>query len=447
MTTVLGLGAVLALTLATGWFVASEFAFVAARRTRLEELAEDGDRRAARALEVVRRVSFMLSGAQLGITVTNVVVGLIAGPVFAAALGPPLRGFGLAEGVADTVAVATGFVLSTTGLMVLGELGPKNLAIAEPEQLARRLARSQLLYLRFFGPVIRFFDGAANLALRVVGVEPVEEIEEHVSPEELGRIITTSGEEGMLAPELAALLRRALEFRSLRAGDAMVPRPQVVAIDVGATCADLQRLAVETGHSRFPAVVGDLDELAGIAHAKDVLGIPPAERALTSVRAILEPEVAVPESARLPDVLADLQRSHVQLAVVVDEYGGTAGIVTLEDIVEELVGEIEDEFDLRASGVRPLPGGRYRIPGSWRIDEVERDSGIALPRGDYDTLGGLLMAHLGRVPVVGDALDVDGARLVVRGVEGHAVAQVELVPVVAVAPPPAATGDDGGGPR
>lgn len=436
VTIAVGLAAVLALIVANGWFVAAEFAFVAARRTRLEELAEDGDRRARRALGLMRRLSFMLSGAQLGITVTSLVVGLIAAPVFTRALAPVARLAGLSDAVSTSVAVAVGFVLSTTAQMVVGELAPKNLAIARPEPLARALASSQAVYLRLGGPLIRLFDGAANGLLRLLGIEPAEEIDERVSPEELERIIATSGAEGTLPHELAALLRRALDFGSLRAADAMVPRPHVVAIDAGATCADLQRLAVETGHSRFPAIGSDLDDVVGIAQVKDVLGIPPAQRPLTPVRAILEPDVAVPESARLGDVLADLRQSHVQLAVVVDEYGGIAGIVTLEDIVEELVGEIEDEFDLRVPAVRPLSGGRFRVPGGWRIDEVVRDTAVPLPHGDYDTIAGLLMTELGRVPAEGDEVVVDGARLVVLAVEGHAVTQVEIVPL-----------GDGGGSR
>ncbi|MGH8904010.1 MAG: hemolysin family protein [Egibacteraceae bacterium] len=416
------------MTLGTGYFVAAEFAFVAARRTRLEELAGGGDRKAARAIAVQRRLSFVLSGAQLGITATALVVGFIAEPVFVAALLPLLRPLGLADTAITSIAITTGLVLSTVIQMVLGELAPKNLAIARPEALARALARSTAAYTRLAGPVIRLFDTSSNRLLRAVGIEPAEELPAGVSADELSLIITESRSRGVLPPAQAALLGRVLSFRALRAADAMVPYSQVVAIPATATCEDLRALAVTTGHSRFPVTGRNLDDVLGVAQAKDVLGVPVDRRASTPARALVRPVLAVPESASLRRLLSSLREAHSQLALVVDEHGGTAGIVTLEDIVEEIVGEIRDEHDPAEPMVRRSSGG-FLIPGSWRLDEIERDTGIALPEGEHDTVAGLLLAEFGRVPEVGDTVQVSGVWMRVEAMDGLAVTWVLMRPV------------------
>ncbi|MGH8886921.1 MAG: hemolysin family protein [Egibacteraceae bacterium] len=424
----LGLLAVLVLTLGTGYFVAAEFAFVAARRTRLEELAGGGDRKAARAIAVQRRLSFVLSGAQLGITATALAVGFIAEPVFVAALSPLLRPLGLVDTAITGIAITTGFVLSTAIQMVLGELAPKNLAIARPEALARALARSTAAYTRLAGPVIRLFDGSSNRLLRAVGIEPAEELPAGVSADELRLIIAESRSQGVLPHAQATLLGRALGFRALRATDAMVPYSQVTAIPATATCEDLRALAVTTGHSRFLVTGRSLDDVLGVAQVKDVLGVPVDQRAATPVRTLVRPVLAVPESTPLRQLLSRLREAHSQLALVVDEHGGTAGIVTLEDIVEEIVGEIRDEYDPAEPAVRRSDGG-FLIPGSWRLDETERDTGIVLPEGDYDTVAGLLLAKLGRVPEVGDTVLVDGVWLRAEAMDGLAVSWVLIRPV------------------
>ena len=429
MRTVLGVGAVVVLILANGWFVAGEFAFTAASKSRLEELADGGSTKAARALAVTRRLSFVLSGAQLGITVTSLIVGFIAEPVFRDALQPLFALLGLSEAAASGVAVTIGFVLATGGQMVFGELAPKNLAIAVPERFAMSLAGSIGLYTRMAGPLIRLFDSAANGLLRAVGIEPIEELDSAVSPEELELIVNESERHGALDEAKADLLSRALAFRTLRAGDAMVPRHEVDSLPIDATCEDLRRLALRTGHSRFP-VTGEagLDDVKGVVQAKDVLRVPLESREFAPLRPLVQPALAVPESALLGPLLADLRGAHRQLAVVVDEYGGTAGIVTLEDIVEELVGSIQDEYDSAEPVVTPLADGSWRIPGWWRLHEIERDTGVTLPDGDYDTVGGLIMAILGRVPSVGDVVEVPGATLQVELLRGLAVGRVRLQP-------------------
>jgi CBS domain containing-hemolysin-like protein len=427
--TALGLVAILALILAQGYFVAAEFSYVAARRSRLEELASEGNRNAERALWVLSRLSFVLSGAQLGITVTSLVVGYLAEYTLGAPIRPLLTRIGVSEDASFGIAVTVAFFLATAAQMVFGELGPKNLAVARPEPLALGLARITVLYTRVTGPVIRVFDSASNWLLRRFGIEPVEEISDAASPEELTYLVEEAGREGALTEGQAALLSRALDFRNLRAVDAMVPRPHVVALEHDATCEDLRRLAVESGYSRFPITGGNgLDEVLGVVLARDVLRVPVDQRATTSARSLSSVPIAVPESASLSHLLTDLRDANVQLAVVVDEYGGTAGIVTLEDIVEELVGDIEDEYDVGEPRLERRPDGSSLVPGAWRIDEVVREVGFDLPEGDYETLGGLVMAELGRIPRVGDVVQVDGAVLRVEEMDGLAVGLLRIGP-------------------
>jgi len=426
--TALGLLAVLALILANGYFVAAEFAYVATRRARLEEARDAGDRRAPRALAVLGRLSFMLSGAQLGITVTSLVVGFIAEPTLGRAIAPLLAPLGLGEAATGSLALSIGFVLATATQMVLGELAPTNLAIARPEAFALGLARSTALYTALAAPVIRLFDSAANRLLRRLGIEAVEELGAVVSPEELGLIVQHSGREGALTPAQATLLSRALDFRSLRAADVMVPRTRVVWLPVQSTCEDLRAAAIESGHSRFLLIGDGLDDVRGVVQAKDVLGVPVEARAGTPVSRLAAEGLAVPESALLGPLLADLRAAHTPMAVVIDEYGGTAGILTLEDIVEELVGEIQDEHDPTEPAVEALSTGEFVVPGSWRIDEVERDTGLNLPPGDYDSLGGLVIQRLGRIAEAGDEVQLEHTTLRVEDVDGLAVGHVRLTP-------------------
>ena len=429
METALGLAAIAALILANGWFVLGEFAYVAARRPQVEEAAAAGNRRAQRSLAVLARLSFMLSGAQLGITVTSLLIGYLSERVFSRALGPVVALAGVPEATAGPLALALGLVIATGTQMVLGELTPKNLAIARPEPFAYALARPMRAYLLVAGPVIRLFDGAANRLLELTGIEPAQELAGGLSPEELGVVISESSAGGVITGAQARLLERVLALRELDAADAMVARPQVVAVGADASCEDLRALALESGHSRFPVVGADgLDEIRGVVQAKDILRIPPERRATTPVDALMVEPLIVPESAKLGLLLTELREARSPLAVVVDEHGGTAGVVSIEDLVEELVGQIRDEYDAEEPAVVALASGEWLAPGSWRPDEVARDTNLSLPEGDYETLSGLVMAALGRVPTPGDTVDLDGLRLRVERMDGHAVERVRLIP-------------------
>ncbi|MFP4513760.1 MAG: hemolysin family protein [Acidimicrobiales bacterium] len=422
----LGLLLVVALIAANGYFVAAEFSFVAARRTRLADALQGGDQRSGRALDVVGRLSFMLSGAQLGITVTSLLVGFIAEPTLGRALQPVVGAFGVPDNATAGVALSVGFVLATASQMVFGELAPKNLAIAKPEPVARWLAPSTLALLRVGGPVITLFDSAANRLLRMLGIEPVEEVNGTVDPDELPHIVDASSEAGSLSGSQAELLRQALDFRERDAGEVMVPWNRVVSIPVDAVGADLADLLATTRHMRFP-VVDEWEEVLGMVHAKDLLGVPVDRRAAVSVDELSRPVLAVPESAGLHRVLAELRSSSSPLAIVVDEHGGTAGVLTIEDLLEELVGDIEDEFDVDTpASIVDLGHDRWMLPGDLRLHEVERKTDLVLPEGPYDTVAGLIMDRLGRIPVVGDRVHVSGTELRIVAMERRRVVTVEL---------------------
>lgn len=400
----LGLLAVLLLTAATGYFVAQEFAFVTADRPVLAQRAAEGDRASARALRVMGRLSFMLSGAQLGITVTALVVGFIAKPALADLLAPALRAAGVPDAAVGGVAVAVGFAFATVIQMVLGELFPKNFALARAEPLARALAASTLVYLAAAGPLIRLFDASANRLVRAVGIEPVEELHHGATLEELGHIIGESGEQ--LPAGQVDLLERALVFSDRDAEEVMVPRVDVVTVQASARAAELSDIVSASGHTRYPVLGEGVDDVVGVVGLAELITLGTREASRVRVAEIARPPVLLPSSLPLPEVVLRLQGAAEPMACVVDEYGGFAGIVTWEDVAEELVGEIADENE---------PGEELAIrTGEWwttdaglRIDEVAHETGIALPEGDYETVAGLLLKRLGRVARPGDVVRVD----------------------------------------
>ncbi|GAA0837629.1 hemolysin family protein [Streptosporangium amethystogenes subsp. fukuiense] len=405
MSTALGLLAVLLLTLATGYFVAQEFAFVAADRGVLREQADSGDVAAERALEVTGRLSFMLSGAQLGITVTALLVGFISEPAIATVIRPWLEAAGVPSGAVPGIAVALAVAVATVIQMVLGELAPKNLGIARPEPVAKFLARSTLIYLRIAGPIIRLFDSAATGLLRRVGVEPVEEIEHGASPEELSRIISDSASTGDLPPRLSELLERALEFGDRTAEDVMVPRPRVVLLREERPISDLIDAVRRHGHSRYPVLCDQNgDDVVGVTGVRELLK---SGLSTGTLERITRPALLVPTSLPLPVVLERMRAARDDLACVIDEYGGLAGVVTVEDLAEELVGELVDENDPEPAGVVAGEEGTWDLPGTLRLDEIERAIGLQLPESDdYDTVAGLVLATLGRMAEPGDSVTV-----------------------------------------
>jgi CBS domain containing-hemolysin-like protein len=437
----LGLVGVVVLIAANGYFVAAEFAFVASRRAKFVEAADGGDRKSKRAIQVHKRLSFMLSGAQLGITVTSLVLGFIAEPVLAGVLRPLLEAVGVGESARVGIGIALAFVFATVAQMVFGELAPKNLAIAKPEPVARSLAGSTLVFMKVASPLIKLFDGAANRLLRLLGIEPVQELHGSVSTDEFDFIVDSSAQGGQLTSSQASLLERAIDFGDLEASDAMVAWNRVVTINAGATAADLHGL-MNSRHSRFP-VVDDTGKVTGLVHAKDLLGIPRAQYVSTPLDELLHDVLVVPEAAGLNVVLAELRSHSTEMAVVIDEYGAPAGVVTLEDLVEELVGEIEDEYDpADPDEYLEVEPGVWSVSATSRPDEIDRYTGFQIPDGEYDTVAGLVLDRLERIAEVGDSVVVDGMQIEVLEVEEFAITQVllRLDPDAGTA-----SGDDGDG--
>ncbi len=453
----LGVLAVVLLTLGTALFVAAEFSLVAAERPRLEAAAREGDRRAARALRAVRSLSFQLSGAQLGITLTTLVVGFLAEPSFARLIRPPLEAAGLPGAVVNTVAVTLALFLVTVLQMILGELVPKNWAIARPLPVARVVAGPMQLFSGALRPLIALCNSSANALVRRLGVEPQEELRSARTAAELDSLVRSSADSGSLPDRTAALLSRSITFGDKTAGDVMTPRTQVVALTAGASVAEMLEVARASGHSRFPVVAGkrddrdsnrgertgsatsgDLDDVRGVVHVKHAFAVPRDRRARANLGSITRRIPSVPDSLPLDPLLATLRRPGLQMALVVDEYGGTAGVVTLEDLVEELVGEVEDEYDTPdAPTVSSDPTEGRVLSGLLRIDELAEAAGFRAPEGPYATLGGLVMERLGRLPVVGDTVEVEGRTLTVLELDGRRVAWVQL------GPSPVGPGEDG----
>ncbi|AZP21200.1 hemolysin family protein [Streptomyces aquilus] len=424
MTEVLLLLAALLLTLACAVFVAAEFSLTTVERGELERAVEAGERGAEGALKAVRRLTVQLSGAQLGITVTSLVIGMLAEPSLAALLRGPLQAAGLG-GAAPTVATVLGVALSTVVLMVIGELVPKNWAISRPLAVAKVVAGPQRGFTAAFGPFIRHLNDTANRAVRRIGLEPAEELASARSPEELAALAEHSAAEGALEADSAALFVRTLHLGELTAENVMTPRVDVQALEAHATAADAANLTYATGLSRFPVYRDSLDEVIGTVHIRDVLALAPERRAVTPVTELATEPLLVPDS--LPaDRLLERLRTTRTMAVVIDEYGGTAGLATMEDIVEEVVGEVRDEHDpVEAPDLAPVGPGAWEADGSVRIDELE-ETGLTAPEGPYETLAGLVATRLARIPVKGDVVALDGWVLDVLDVEHHRADRVRI---------------------
>ncbi|MFF8636959.1 hemolysin family protein [Streptomyces pilosus] len=427
----LGVLAVFVLTAGTGYFVAQEFAYVSADRLALAREAETGDRKAARALKVLERLSFMLSGAQLGITVTGLVVGFIAEPSVSALLRPVLSGAGIPDAAVSGIAIVLAFVLATVVQMVLGELAPKNLAIAVPERLAKALAGSTLAYLKVVGPLVHVFDSTANKLLRRVGIEPVEELHHGATLEELGHLIGESHEQGALPKGTAALLDHALEFSDRTLNEVMVPRVDAVFVRRDATAAEAVDLIAAHGHSNYPVLGDHPDDIGGVLGVAELMRLPAGRLAATTAGAVARRPLLLPDTLPLPDAVTQMRERDDEFAVVLDEHGGIAGIVTYEDIAEELVGDIADESDT-VTEVAVASGDGWLVDAGRRIDEVAEATGVELPEeDDYDTVAGLIVDRLGRFPAIGDRLTVglsDGASAVidVRTLDRHVPERVRI---------------------
>lgn len=400
----LGILTILVIIAANGYFVAQEFAYMSVDRNKLKAQAEAGDAAAKRALKVTERTSFMLSGAQLGITVTGLLVGYVAEPMVGETLGELLGTTGIPAALSITVGTVAALVIATVVQMIFGELYPKNLAIANPNPLARALARSTTIYLALFGWLIVVFDYAANALLRLVRVQPVHDLDSSATAEDLERIVADSRASGELPEQLSMLLDRILDFPDRTVEHAMVPHSQTATVAPDLTVERAREL-MAAGHTRYPVISEDQEPL-GVIELPDLLRR--GARPDTPVSELMRPPIVLPSLMSLPDALASLTRAHAQLAAVVDEYGGFAGVLTVEDLAEELVGELTDEHDDQLDSVITADEqDRWRIDGDVHIDEVERSLGHKLPHGEYETIAGLAIAAYGELPEAGQTITVE----------------------------------------
>src|SRR6201996_1254273 len=405
--TVISVLAIVVLIFGNAVFVAAEFSLTALDRSTVEANARKGGRRDRLIQRAQNTLSFQLSGAQLGISITTLVTGYLTEPMVADLPHPWVDAIGVPDRVGDAIMAFLVMVIVTSVSMVFGELVPKYLAVARPLSTARTVVVAQMLFSLLLTPAIRLTNGAANWIVRELGIEPAEELRSARSPQELLSLVRTSARSGVLDPATAALVRRSLQFGALTAEELMTPRSKIVALQTDDTVADLVAAAAESGFSRFPIVDGDLDETVGIVHVKQVFAVPAADRARTLLTTLAQHVPVVPSTLDGDAVMAEIRANNLQTAMVVDEYGGTAGMVTVEDLIEEIVGDVRDEHDDATPDVVPANNG-WRVSGLLRIDEVAEATGYYGPEGEYETIGGLVLQELGRIPVSGDTVQLSG---------------------------------------
>jgi CBS domain containing-hemolysin-like protein len=405
--TLLSLLAIVLLIVCNALFTAAEFSLTTLERSTVEANARDGGRRDRFVRRAHHTLSFQLSGAQLGISITTLVTGYLTEPLVAKLPHPGMDALGVPDRIAEAVIAFVALVVVTSVSMVFGELVPKNLAVARPLQTARAIAGPQLLFSFVMTFAIRLTNGAANRILHKLGIEPAQELRSARSPQELVSLVRTSARSGALDPTTAALLHRSLQFGTLTAEELMTPRSKIVALQTDNTVADLVATATESGFSRFPIVEGDLDETVGMVHVKQVFQVPAAERRHTLVTAVAQPVAVVPSTLDGDALMGEIRANGLQTAMVVDEYGGIAGMVTVEDLIEEIVGDVRDEHDDTTPDVM-ASGNGWRVSGLLRIDEVASATGYHAPEGEYETIGGLVLQQLGRIPVAGDSVQLSG---------------------------------------
>ncbi|KTR77811.1 hemolysin family protein [Microbacterium oxydans] len=422
------LGVGLLLTVGTGLFVASEFALVNLDRAELEARQARGESRLSLTISALKHTSTHLSAAQLGITLTTLLTGYTMEPALSNLLRPTFIAWSIPEAAVTPIATIVAMLVATVLSMILGELVPKNFALALPLATAKLVVPFQIAFTTVFKPAVVVLNGSANGVLRSMGIEPKEELSGARSAEELSSLVRRSASAGLLEADTATLLDRTLTFARLTAADVMTARPSMHAIAAGDSADDVIQLARRTGHSRFPVYDDDLDDITGVVHLKAAISVPRERRTEVPAGALATEPLRVPETVHVDALIAELRARGYQLAVVVDEYGGTAGLVTLEDLVEELVGEVADEHDRTRAGVIRNREG-ITFPGELRPDELRRRAGVEVPEGDvYDTVGGYVMSVLERVPSVGDEVELDTGTLQVVRMDGRRVDRVRYVP-------------------
>ncbi|MDY5840943.1 MAG: hemolysin family protein [Corynebacterium camporealensis] len=389
---------------ANGFFVAQEFAYMSVDRTQLRARAAEGDKTAERALGITKKTSFMLSGAQLGITVTGLLIGYAAEPLVGEGLGKILGETGISPALAIGIGTVVALIVSTIASMLFAELFPKNYTIAAPMKSALFLATSTQVYLKLFGWIIRFFEFSSNAILKAFKIEPVEDVDSSATTEDLESIVESSHEAGDLDENTYMVLDRLLDFPEHDVEHAMIPRSRVDVIDDETTIGEVREM-MASNHTRYPVIDEDHNPI-GVVHLYDVLEttLPADAKAMEIMR---EPLV-VPELMPLPDVVSELRTTEQKLACAIDEYGGFVGVVTLEDLAEEILGDVTDEHDIDESEeITEQDDSHWLVDGDTPLDEIERAIGHDLPEGDFETISGLLIAHTGTLPEIGETHTIE----------------------------------------
>lgn len=417
------------LVLATGVFVAAEFSLVTVDRGEVEAASRDGDARAEGVLVGLKTLSTQLSGAQVGITITTLLVGFLMEPSLSRLLQTPLMDAGVRQDLIPAVSLGLAMFIATALSMVLGELIPKNLALSLPMATAKWSVPLQRAFTFATGPLIRVLNGTANQLLHRVGLEPAEELSGGRSPEELVAMVRRSAEVGTLDEGTAELVTRSISFAAHTAVDAMTPRGRLETVERHNTAIDIIELSRQTGLSRFPVTGENLDDIIGVVHVKKAVAVPHTKRAEVPAGALMTEPLTVPETLRLDRLLTQLKDHGSQLAVLEDEYGGTAGVITIEDLIEEIVGEVSDEHDRPLAGLYRTKDGSIMFSGLLRPDEFTEVTGVHIPESRaYETIGGFMMTTVGNVGSVGMTLPVSEGHLTVVRMEGMRIARVRFTP-------------------
>jgi len=419
----------LALTIGTGLFVASEFSLINLERSELESRRERGERGLSNTIKALKRTSTHLSGAQLGITLTTMLTGFLAEPALTKLLEPTFAALTLAESAKHLLAVALGMLIATIFSTLIGELVPKKLALTLPLEVNKAVVVFQLVFTWTFGWLIVALNATGNAIVRLMGIEPKEELSSSRTAEELISLVRRSASLGALDAHTATLLTKTLALSQLVAADVMTPRPGMHSVDASATATDVIALCNKTGHSRFPVTDGSSDDVIGVVHVKQAASVPREKRTDVPATALMVEPLRVPETMRLETLMVELRAKGLQLAIVIDEYGGTAGIATLEDLVEELVGELADEHDRAKSGVTRGANSSVLFPGMIRPDELQEMAILVPAKASYETVAGFIMSSIGRVPEVGDEVSIENGVLRVERMDGRRIDRVRFTPL------------------
>jgi CBS domain containing-hemolysin-like protein len=422
----LGIGVIL--TVGTGLFVASEFSMLNVERNDLEARKSRGERGLSKSIKALKSTSTHLSGAQLGITLTTLLTGFVAEPALSKMLAPLFAGW-VSQEFLPTLTLIIGMTLATIFSFLIGELVPKNMALSSPLRVLNFVVHFQVAFTWVFGFMIKFLNLTGNRIVRLFGVEPREELSSTRTAEELSSLVRRAASVGALDAQTATLLTKTLALSQLVAADVMTPRTRMHALDKDSSLASLIEASIKTGHSRFPISDGSTDDIIGVAHVKQAAAVPREKREDVPVSAIMVEAPRVPETMRLETLMVELRAKGLQLAIVVDEYGGTAGLATLEDLIEELVGELADEHDRAKAGVTRGANSSVLFPGMTRPDEL-LEMAIKVPdAGAYETVAGFMMSVLGRIPSNGDEVEIEDGVLRVERMDGRRVDRVRFTPV------------------